>query len=57
MHWNLMNHEELGSYNFLKLKYKMGDQINNCTGEYVSPKQLRPPYDEKFGSFKFLNLK
>ena len=52
-----MNDKELGSFNFLKLKYKMGDQINNCTGEYVSPKQLRPPYDEKFGSFKFLNLK
>ena len=26
-HWNLMNNEEFGSFKFLKLKYRSGDQI------------------------------
>ena len=43
MHWNLLNDEEFGSFKFLKLKYRRGDQIIQPFCRIGSPKKLGPP--------------
>ena len=43
MHWNLMNDEEFGSFKFLKLKYRRGDQIIQLFFRIGSPQEIRSP--------------
>ena len=46
MHWNLMNNEEFGSFQYLKLKYTGGGtkQIS-CSIELVSLQEIRSPLE------------
>ena len=41
MHWNLMNDDEFGSLNFLKLQYKWGDQIIQLFWRIASSYEIR----------------
>ena len=43
MHSNLMNDEEFGSFKFLKLKYRRGDQIIQPFCRIGSPQEIRSP--------------
>ena len=43
MHWNLMNDEEFGSFKFLKLKYRRGEQIIRLFCRIGSLQEIRPP--------------
>ena len=43
MHWNLINDEEFGSKNLLKLKNRRGDQIIQTFCKIGSPQKLGPP--------------
>ena len=40
---NPMNHKEFGSFNFLKLKYRSGDEINQLFTRIGSPQEIRSP--------------
>ena len=42
-HWNLMNYEEIGSFKFLKFKYRRGDQIIQPFCRIGSAQELRSP--------------
>ena len=53
VHWNLMNDDEFGSFKFLKLKYRSGDQIIQLFWRIGSPKEIRFPL---FNLRKFQNL-
>ena len=46
-----MNNEEFGSFKFLKLKYRSGDQIIQPFYRIGSPKKLGPP-SLTWGNFK-----
>ena len=41
MHWNLMNDDELGSFKFLKLKYRRGDETIQLLCRIGSPRETR----------------
>ena len=43
MHSNLMNGDEFGSFKFLKLKYRRGDQIIQLFCRIGSPQEIRTP--------------
>ena len=43
MHWNLMNENEFGTINLLKLKYRRGDQIIQSFCKIRLPQILGPP--------------
>ena len=43
MHWNLMNDNEFGSFKFLKLKYRRGDQIIRLFSRIIPPQEIRYP--------------
>ena len=43
MHWNVMNDEEFGSFKFLKLKHRGGDQIIQPFCRIGSPEEIRSP--------------
>ena len=43
MDWNLMNHEEFGSIELLRLKYRRGDQIIQTFYKIGSPQKFGPP--------------
>ena len=43
MHWNLLDDEEFGSLQLLKLKYRMGDQIIQPFCRIGSPQEIRSP--------------
>ena len=43
MHWNLLDDEEFGSLQLLKLKYRRGDQIIQPFCRIGSPQQIRSP--------------
>ena len=43
MHWNLLDDEEFGSLEFLKLKYRSGDQIIQPFCRIGSPQEIRSP--------------
>ena len=43
MRWNLMNDEDFGSFEFLKLKYRRGDQIIQPFCRIGSPQEIRSP--------------
>ena len=42
-HWNVMNDEEFGSRNILKLKHRRWDQIIQTFCKFASPQKLDPP--------------
>ena len=42
MDWNLMNDEEFGSIELLRLKYRRGDQIIQTFFKIRSPQKLGP---------------
>ena len=43
MHWNLINYNEFGSINLLKLKYRRADQIIQTLCKTGSTEKLGPP--------------
>ena len=43
MHWNVMNDQEFGSFKFLKLKYRRGDQIIQPFCRIGYPQEYRCP--------------
>ena len=43
MHWNLLDDEEFGSLQLLKLKYRRGDQIIQPFCRIGSPQEIRSP--------------
>ena len=43
MDWNVMNDEEFGSIELLRLKYRKGDQIIQTFCKIGSPQKLGPP--------------
>ena len=52
MDWNLMNDEEFGSIELLRLKYRRGDQIIQTFFKTGSPQKLNP---RLFNLYKFEN--